>query len=356
MTSRWFPWLSDPDPGIEELDQREWERQNVFLIPARKARAQAPRCLVSQLHAERAPSQRASVRHQAAGLQGNYGRFGKSCPPGLEPPIERQDEEEAAQEEGSCRGLKRSHSTSKTTTDTKQRSLDCVWIRSTSSDALGDKRAEPTHAGIEHGRHDSSHLNITPSSGPYSALQQFMPPQRQQQHLPMRRWQPAHNPFRRPEDLSEVAMQLNGSSEDVSTPEASDSETDSSMADGPVGNVRPPLLTSRSLLECGPRASRLQCTSLDELLDDTVRDLSGLSVKCQSAPVMSSGRCATVDALNESLSNGSLNAMLEVGDATSRRASYCPAMQIRRDSAPALRRAFSSAYHGWAPTSPGKNL
>lgn len=257
------------------------------------------------------------------------------------------------QEEASCRGLKRSHSTTSMAADTKRRSLDGVFFRPTSSDGSGDQRAEATHVGIEHGRHDCSYLNISPSSGPHSTLQQFVPSQRQQQRLPMQRWQPSDNPFRRPEDVSEVAMQRNGSSEEGFAPEASNSESGSNMDDGPFGDVRPPLRTSRSFVECRLRDSSTQSASLDELLDDTVRDLSGMSVKCRSAPSMTGGRCATVDALNESLSNGCLNAMLEHGHPTSRRASCCPAMEIRRGSSPALRRAFSSAYHGVAPTSRG---
>lgn len=73
----------------------------MFLIPAvtmkyRAQSAQSSRSLVWH-HAERGSSQRPSVRTQSAGVHGGYGRFGKSCPPGLEPPIERQDEEEAEQ-------------------------------------------------------------------------------------------------------------------------------------------------------------------------------------------------------------------------------------------------------------------
>lgn len=260
-----------------------------------------------------------------------------------------------SQEEGSCRGIKRSHSTTTTASNTKRRSLDCARIRSISSDESGDIRAEAAHSSIHHGHHDNSYLDIPPTKAPFSPLQQFVPPQ-QQQHLPMQRWQPADNPFQRPEDLSQVAMQLNSSSEEVFAPEASNSESDSSMGDGPFGDVRPPLRSFCSFGERGPREPSAQSVTLDELLDDTVRDLSGLSVKCRSAPVMISGRCATVDALNESLSNGCLNAMLDDGHLTSRRASCCPAMQIRRDGAPAMCRAFSSASHGLVPTSQGGKL
>lgn len=352
-SSSWFlRWLTDPDSGLDETEQREWERKNVFLIPAatKKSRAQSPRC-VSQQHPGRMPSHRPAIRPQPGGLHGNYGRFGKSCPPGLEAPIERRDEEEAEQEEGSGRGLKRSHSTTTTASLPKRRSMDRAHFRSTCSDESGERRPPAAHTCLKHGRSVSACLDIPPSNGSRSALQQLVASHQQQ--LSMQRWQPADNPFPRAKDSFEEAIQLDGSPEGLFTLEASNPESDSSMGPGALRNLQPPACSNQRRPEGVPRESSAHSVTLDELLDETVQDLSKLSVKRRSAPVLTSGRCATVDALNESLSNACLHAMLVVEQPTSDSESCCSAQQIRRDSAPAMRRAFSSASRALASIPPG---
>lgn len=129
---RWLlSWIADPELGLDEIDQREWERKNLFLIPrtsaARGKSASTGTAAVAAVAAtsgkatlvaggrhhsqhhnypgrstslpsyvNRLSSAKAAVRPQPPGSYGSYGRIGKSLVPALEPPIERQEEEDAA--------------------------------------------------------------------------------------------------------------------------------------------------------------------------------------------------------------------------------------------------------------------
>lgn len=350
--SRWFlRWLSDQDSGLDESDQREWERRNVFLIPAalKNSRAQSPRRIASQHHGGRVPSHRPAIRPQPAGVHGSYGRFGKSCPPGLEPPIERQDEEQAEQGEGTGGCLKRVHSGMSANIVPKRRSMERSQRRSISLDDPDERQPHPVRAGLRREHVANASLDTTASDGSNAALRHPTAMQ-QNQLMFMPRWQPVDGVYLDGNACFEAMPRVNGTSKAGFAAEVSNSESDSMMNDLQLQNLQLPAPRDSPSVESISLHSSACSATLDELLDESVRELSGLSLMHRAAPMLTMGRRATVDALNESLSNACLHAMLvdeqpKQGQPASNSKPCSSAVHTRRDTVPTMRRAISWASH-----------
>lgn len=291
--SRWvLRWFLESPHSADDDDQSEWERQNDFLIPAAPKETPTAQYASSPKPTARVPIHRSPSRpSHSTGCHNSYGRFGKSCPPGLEPPIERHDEEEEAQEDGAGRGLRRALSAMTINCVPKRRSIDCALPQQTSD-------TSSAHWCLPLSRTDADG-HVSPFSGipaaklARSEIQQLW--QLQSLHHQGHGNGPSaigysDSSFQQPKaafSASDAFCQTNTLMQD-------DSTLGLQQSDGQL-----------ALARCSTHSS-----ALDVLLDESVQDLGASTLMLNSAPVLIIGRAATMDALHSSLSEASLHTML----------------------------------------------